>query len=495
MSTDPFTGPNDRQPGEFARTKMGAPKVSRPDDPTKTVIYSRASGYCVDPNPYNLLKWKERQLVAGLLALYDIDIDPAGDKDALDAIINDAYDASATDLAARRGTHIHAICEQVVNGEPYTDLLDVGELLGIPSSLQESIVKEFVIARQRLGVRVIAAELQIVNDDIKAAGTADLLDLAERDIVTGLGTIHAGQAVIGDIKTGSLYPDAFGRPLWWVKYGPQLVIYRDGVPYDVDTDTRLEWPVTPHPDIALIWHYDLKRALDGEMVEWLAIPVDLNAARDGVTASMEIKEYAKRRDVFAPPIAAQESRREQLMARYALLNDTAKEMFSMLGITKTSTDDEVQAALDSIDPFAQVQPLAERPADPTPATPVHVAPDEGTLELFVDDVKRLYEALPDKTAVNTLVGDAQRAGLSMSVKEQPTERRVALMRGICTLAMTDNLWPDILKALLLGLDITPTVEPFGVQLGRLHAHQAVLFAQRANETALTPSPTGTPAGG
>jgi len=57
----------------------------------------------------------------------------------------------------------------------------------------------------------------------------------------------------------------------------------------------------PNPDIALIYHYDLARAMAGEVVDWQAIPVNVQAGRDGGNLCRAAADFAKRRDLFAMP--------------------------------------------------------------------------------------------------------------------------------------------------------------------------------------------------
>jgi hypothetical protein len=57
----------------------------------------------------------------------------------------------------------------------------------------------------------------------------------------------------------------------------------------------------PNPDIALIYHYDLARALAGEVVDWQAIPVNVQAGREGGDLCRAAADFAKRRDLFAMP--------------------------------------------------------------------------------------------------------------------------------------------------------------------------------------------------
>lgn len=57
----------------------------------------------------------------------------------------------------------------------------------------------------------------------------------------------------------------------------------------------------PNPHIALIYHYDLARALAGEIVDWQIIPVNVDAGREGGDLCRAAADFAKRRDLFAMP--------------------------------------------------------------------------------------------------------------------------------------------------------------------------------------------------
>ncbi len=346
---DPFDGPAGgaepaRLPGQFRRNHQGAPWVAHPTDTVKPrgnkadliatcqrlglvdpggreldtlkndelrdligsepkwVLYGRPSSFGKElDNDFNLQRWKERHLVRGLA------LDPSftsrvdlSEDGVVDGMVARAYDAAQTSLAADRGSHIHLLTEIADNTDADNDWIAVtpdGEELGIPYALQERIVDQWFEFRSRLGIEAVRIEQPIVNDDLQVAGTFDRLDRFTRGLDTTLGSIGTGQCAIGDIKTGN--PHRTTYPL-------QLVAYRDGQPYDPDTDTRHDWPddAAPHPGIALIYHYDLARAIDGEPVDWQIVPVDLTIARRGAELVAAARRYAKRDDVFAPTIPA-----------------------------------------------------------------------------------------------------------------------------------------------------------------------------------------------
>jgi hypothetical protein len=240
-------------PGDFHRhPETGAPYVNHPTDTTKDgrprrVMYGRPSsfGAALD-NPYNLVKWKERQLLIGVSILEDDwetlpRLDP-DNRDGLDRIAARCHDAAGSHLAADRGTHIHELCETVDNGFMIDgDQLDIGEQLGIPEALQRQIVHQWLMFRQRLGLTALAVEQTVVNDRWRLAGTLDRLDVSDRDHLTAYGVLEAGVPFVGDIKTGGLTIGNDGQPNYWVKYPVQLAAYVDAVPNDTETDQRGEW--------------------------------------------------------------------------------------------------------------------------------------------------------------------------------------------------------------------------------------------------------------
>ncbi len=247
LAGDPPRYPH--KPGDFHRhPTTGAPYVIvETDGKRRKVMYGRPSsfGSALD-NPFNLLKWKERQLVLGIAhleyqtanrTLAKLDLD---DKAAVDAFVAYAYDAAETSLAADRGTHIHLLLERYdIDGAIDNKLLDAGAQLGIPEDLQWRIVDQWVAFRARLGVTALAVEQTVVNDNWRLAGTLDRLDVTSTPILTAYGILDG--AFVGDIKTGGLTLGNDGQPNYWVKYPVQLAAYVDGVPYDTDTDERGEW--------------------------------------------------------------------------------------------------------------------------------------------------------------------------------------------------------------------------------------------------------------
>lgn len=209
-------------------------------------LYARPSSYG-DPleNQSNLERWKERKILSGVWHLLQRQTFPEWldhpDDEALDNLAARCHEAAGTKLAADRGTHVHRLTERHDRGEPFDDLIDAGKNLGIPESLQRRIVEQWAETRGAMRVTARAVEQPVVNDDLRAAGTVDRIDVCGQQITTPFGTIAAGEPFVGDIKTGKLIAADDGTPQWWVTYPVQLAVYADAVPYDVDTDTRGTW--------------------------------------------------------------------------------------------------------------------------------------------------------------------------------------------------------------------------------------------------------------
>lgn len=482
----------DRIPGDFHRNHQGAPIVPHPTDTTnergtkaeliakcdargldhtgcktnadliellgprpKRVTYGRPSSFGFDDG-YQLLRWKERMLVRGLAG---VPLGDAADWDdaRIDRIVADAYRDAGAHLAADRGTHVHLLTEIVDVGQlPGLDVIEAGETLGIPTVLQERIVEQWLTFRERIGVTALRIEQPIINDELRLAGTADRLDLATRSIDTTLGTIEG--AFIGDIKTGSLTTDDNDHPKYWTTYPLQLVAYRDGQPFDPDVGElgeRQEWPQTPHPGIALIYHYPLEQALNGEQVDWSAIPVDLTVGRKGAEAVAAVVRWNKRTDRFAPPVqisaggspisgttapeppADEPDRRTQLLERYHQLTPADQARFREYGADPKDFD-AVETALDAVDPFATVTEPApvERP---TPVEPVKLDEGPPATDDARDAVRTAWGLLEPSQAdwVRKIVAQVG----NLSIDQNPSQRRVNIGFALVQLAAAG--WHDV----------------------------------------------------
>jgi hypothetical protein len=187
---------DDHVPGDFHRNSQGKPLVAPPGGGRKRV-YNRPSDW------------------------------PFDDYSGIDPIY------------ANRGTWVHTLTEMLdtTNARHSSDasagFRDEGIALGISIDLQVEIGNKWRAFRKAHGLVARHVEVKVVNDTHMVAGTVDRVDEATAPIVTPFGTVNPGDLVVCDIKTGSKVVKA--------SYAAQLPMYVDGVPYDVDTDTRGEW--------------------------------------------------------------------------------------------------------------------------------------------------------------------------------------------------------------------------------------------------------------
>lgn len=301
-----------------------------------------------------------------------------------------------------------------------------------------------------------ATEVRLVNDQLRMAGSADRVALVMKTTWFGDELIPAGTVVIVDIKTSKLYPDANGLPAFWHSYAIQLYAYASSVPYLTETDTRGEWPFNVDQHVGLIAHLDMDRLLDDGEAVWQLIRVDLDVGKQGVEAVQAAEAYAEAPKFMMPdtvtvtpvgeaPAAVEPQvepvdRREALHARYIDLCDTDRAKFVALGVDMSDLD-AVEAALDSIDPFARQPTPVERP--PANVVPVErLEPADDTSGTVTDsDIARLenhYRALEPagREWVGHIARAAQQARAGLNLHEKPTYRRLYLMAGLIDWANT-----------------------------------------------------------
>jgi hypothetical protein len=497
-------------------------------------LYARPSGFGdALENQYALRKHIERGIAGGVARLVLAGLDPSrldlDDIATLDRLVVAAQDAVDSMIWADRGTHVHRLIETYETGGNYRHLIAAGEALGIPAPLQDAIVNGWIEFRAALGVHMLRCEFAIVNDATRTAGTADLLDVADHDIVTEFGTIPAGVPYIGDIKTGDPRD----------KHAVQVSTYTGGVPFDVDAELRMEWGRAPRADIGLIYHMPMKAALAGEPVVWSAIPVDLAAGREGARICCEARDWPAA-SVFGAPlkIAAPSTadveqptaepgvpslsppapavidvppmtlwaaniqpvtRRDALRARKTAIESNARDTgwhneftraWRSHGITKDSTDDQVQAALDAIEPPFDPEPVE------TPTRHIESQPeversdgdpiDEATLTHLLEHLA----ASPHRDTVNRWLKQAADVGESWSPRTRSCVRRYEQTRAARALAEATDGHDDYalviiaaatgvhgvsvgtaLAALTIGeaTAVTAVADAFGHRLHLIHA--------------------------
>lgn len=206
---DPRDTPT-RTPGDFRRTKTGAPIVVDPSGALvksgdrkgqpKTLTYGRASsaGSLIE-DTYNLQKWAERRVALGIAVqcltrsegevlndlddLRNLEVDSPEWKEAADKIVVRAKEAALTSLAADRGTHVHALTEDHDAGAVWLTRAQAGEDLGIGVAAQAALVDAWKRMLDECGFEVLASEAKVVHDGWRLAGTLDRVVRLTRDLV------------------------------------------------------------------------------------------------------------------------------------------------------------------------------------------------------------------------------------------------------------------------------------------------------------------------
>lgn len=206
---------------EIPRDRYGRPLII-PEDGGKAVPYTRVSKLAKALDDLDqLMKWKQRKTaeglirrpdlltrVAGALANGDADTDWPTKKD-LNDICAQAIEAAGASKGSSAGTGFHALTEAIDRGE---------EPLFVPPGDADRL-NAYRAATE--GYTALSAEVFVVNDELRAAGSFDRLWLCPD-----------GKVRVGDLKTGKSEKD---YPLATTI---QIAIYANSKVYDPETGAR-----------------------------------------------------------------------------------------------------------------------------------------------------------------------------------------------------------------------------------------------------------------
>ena len=271
------------------RRANGAPLVSDPNDPTKTLRYSRPSGYskCLDDEKAleSWRLWKGMTGVARSPALA-AEVNACRDDDRIqkELLRNKALDKGDASEKADMGTALHAM---TVRAEDVTD---------VDFDPPEQYVADLDAYRDALATYGLVSEMvevALINDEFRAAGHADRIFRSTMPLIPPDGIrIEPGDLIIGDLKTGKKLD--FSLP----NYCVQMALYATGRLYDVHTDKRLATPPI-HDRWTLLIHLPVGRAHCE--VLWVSIPAGLYGAK----LAREVKEWRKgwKNGTYDAPVA------------------------------------------------------------------------------------------------------------------------------------------------------------------------------------------------
>lgn len=252
------------QRNDFRRAN-GAPLVSDPENLDKSQRYSRPSSYAKILDDEEALHqwriWKAMEGVASSKALAtQVAATKEDDRDAKRALREKALDKGQANERADHGTALHAMLARV------EDLKDDFE---IPPDY-EGDVKAYLECMARYGLEAALIECHMVNDDFRAAGTADRIYRLTKALTAPDGQVlQPGELVLGDLKTGQKLD--FSLP----GYSVQMALYATAKLYDIHSERRL---VTPeiHEGWTLLVHAPVGKSVCKLL--WCSIEVGLYGA-------------------------------------------------------------------------------------------------------------------------------------------------------------------------------------------------------------------------
>lgn len=285
------------------RDRWGRPLITPPNG-GKAVAYTRATtlaGAIEDLN--GLIKWKVGRAILGIVERPDLLLAAAAhrdDKQRLNQIAEDAAEAGGASAGATIGTAVHAFIEKINHGLPTGT---------IPSDYKADVT---AYEQAMANLTPIHVEQMVVLDDLKVAGTPDLI------------ASYGGGNYICDVKTGSIdYPH---------KMAAQLAIYANAQLYDPSSGRR-----TPLPDVnrerAIIIH--LPAGAGTCTLQW----IDIAAGWEAVKLALQVRDWRARKGLLTP------------LGEF----DTAIAVLTAAGITTEPVD----PVLDAIERATSLQRLTE----------------------------------------------------------------------------------------------------------------------------------------
>ena len=453
---------------DFTRDANGTPHVACPTGAQvktgarkglpKLLKYGRPSGLNKQiESSYQLQKWAERQIIYGLslpddqltaklVALAELERDSDESKDLADGIVVRAKGLAKASIAADRGTHIHAVTEDVDLDRSWVDRAADGEALGLDGHVQAAMLNAWDAALLAYDLEVLAVEAKVVHDGWRQAGTLDRIVRMMRDVtfINGV-TLPAGTVILLDVKTGKWRPD------FWHSYAVQCKVYAAAMPYDAATDTRGQWPWPVDQNWAIIAHLPVDEAMAGRAVCRFVLVDIASAGKIIDEVIMPAKQWAARRDLFA------RAHGEEPQVAYDIITPTHRSVHHDFGVG--------------------AEPPAPRPA----------VVDEGEL-VNADQVAELKQRAADldpqaRALLDTLAKAAKEADRPFSIGAGATRRRWHIYRALLRLAgrFGAELEADHIRA-TLALVIPDAAQPavgLGPAIGSLTTDAAMRFVQAA----------------
>ena len=256
------------------RRANGAPLVSDPNNPGKTLRYSRPSGFAKPlDDEFALTNWRIFKAMDGVARskALQTQVIACKDDDRVEKgrLREAALDKGEANERADQGTGLHAM---TVRAEDAHDIdFDPGP--------HADDLQAYMGLLERYGLSSEMVEVPLVNDEFRAAGTADRVFRLLYPLEAPDGSLlPIGTLVVGDLKTGSKLD--FSVPGYCV----QVALYATGTLYDVITERRLPTPPI-NRDWGLLIHLPVGKAR--AELWWCSIELGLY----GAWLSFEVKKW------------------------------------------------------------------------------------------------------------------------------------------------------------------------------------------------------------
>jgi hypothetical protein len=268
MPDQPIEPPERIKRDRYDRPLITPPSGGKPVGYTRTSTFAKALS-----DVSGLTRWQLRMAMKGTVlnwrafdqrmdgATNDLAIGDPEDNRYLDMLIAKGHDAAGGNLAAFKGTAIHALTEWVDEGEEFEE-----DAEGYADYMP--FVREYQTLTT--GLEMLDVETFCVQDDVQVAGTFDRLV-----------RLHDGRVVIGDLKTGKTTNES----PWETTV--QIATYANSKRYDPETGERSEI----HPDLdrtkGLLIHVPSNGAQAGLYL------LDIEQGWEAAMLAVKVREWRK----------------------------------------------------------------------------------------------------------------------------------------------------------------------------------------------------------
>ena len=452
---------------DFTRDRWGRPLIT-PADGGKPVAYTRISGYgSVLENQFGLTKWKLRTLLKGSLDRPDLRAAAEaklGDDRHLDDIVDRMMEHAGASSAANIGTAIHEILAQLDAGhitlqempDNFVRRISDGKLVALDKKTGKQIHARPLAYMVQLYLYATAVRYNVTTGERTQIGDVDTTEA----LIAHIPAAGDGRCDIYRVDLTAVRPIVeLARAVKAVEKGAPQVVKLDTPPAPVDPIDQ------PASQVRIEWVKDR-----------LKVCLDYSEASATMTRHLwphdvpgfKAKHHHTDRELNLILTALEAVEREHSLPFPVRDPDAAA--------TEQHAIDLVQAA------FPNAKPI-----DTTP-----MVPDE-----IVNDLAEMHRNLtPEATnIVSAIVAEANGAGCRLSLRERPSEQRVAAVLALFACAQFEDA--TIIRPILTHA--LPDHDA-GASLGKLFGTFTITESRAVENTAnafeagllhLEETPTGT----